>query len=108
MKRLIFPFIFLLTPLAFAQKKDMSVKESVLLQRSLSPDRVVNFLWMNDSEYTTCSKDYKTMLKSSVGSDKSMELITIDEINKILGSSFGNFFGAESVSYTHLRAHETN
>ncbi len=73
----------------------MTVKESVLLQRSVSPDRILNFLWMNDSEYSTCSKDYKTMYKSSVASDKSLDLITIDEINKVLESSFGNFFGAE-------------
>ena len=95
MKRLILPFILLLTPFAFAQKKEMTVKESVLLQRSVSPDRVINFQWMNDSEYTTCSKDYKTMYQSSVANDKSVELITIVEINKILGSTFGNFFGAE-------------
>ena len=95
MKRLLLPFILLIAPFSFAQKKEMSVKESVLLQRSVSPDRVTNFLWMNDSEYTTCSKDYKTMYKSSVGNDKSTDLITIDEINKELGSSFGNFFGAE-------------
>ena len=95
MKRLILPFILLIASFSFAQKKEMSVKESVLLQRSVSPDRVTNFLWMNDSEYTTCSKDYKIMYKSSVGNDKSTDLITIDEINKELGSSFGNFFGAE-------------
>jgi dipeptidyl-peptidase-4 len=95
MKRLILPFILLLTPFAFTQKKEMTVKESVLLQRSVSPERVVNFLWMNDSEYSTCSKDYKTLFKSSVGNEKSIDLITIDEINKILGSSFGNFFGFE-------------
>ncbi|MDP4638073.1 MAG: S9 family peptidase [Crocinitomicaceae bacterium] len=95
MKRLLLPVILLIASFSFAQKKEMSVKESVLLQRSVSPDRVTNFLWMNDSEYTTCSKDYKTMYKSSVGNDKSIDLITIDEINKELGSSFGNFFGAE-------------
>ena len=95
MKRLILPVMLLIASFSFAQKKEMSVKESVLLQRSVSPDRVTNFLWMNDSEYTTCSKDYKTMYKSSVGNDKSTDLITIDEINKELGSSFGNFFGAE-------------
>jgi dipeptidyl-peptidase-4 len=95
MKRFILPFIFFFTPFAFSQKKEMTVKESVLLQRSVSPDRILNFLWMNDSEYSTCSKDYKTMYKSSVASDKSLDLITIDEINKVLESSFGNFFGAE-------------
>ena len=50
MKRIILPFLILITPLSFAQKKEMSVKESVLLQRSVSPERVNNFLWMNDSE----------------------------------------------------------
>ena len=74
MKRIILPFLILITPLSFAQKKEMSVKESVLLQRSVSPERVNNFLWMNDSEYTTCSKDYKTMYKSTVSSDKSVDL----------------------------------
>ena len=102
MKRIILPFLLLITPFAFAQKKEMSVKESVLLQRSFSPERVNNFLWMNDSEYTTCSKDYKTMYKSSVANEKSVDLITIDEVNKLLGSSFGNFFGAEWSNETTL------
>jgi dipeptidyl-peptidase-4 len=57
---------------------------------------------MNDSEYTTCSKDYKTMYKSSVANEKSVDLITIDEINKLMGSSFGNFFGAEWSNETTL------
>lgn len=94
MKRFILPFILVLSPFAFAQKKEMSVKESVLLQRSVSPERVNNFMWMSDNAYTTCSKDYKIMYQSSVSNDKSAELINIDACNKIIGSNYANFFGA--------------
>jgi len=102
MKRLILPFILLLTPLAFSQKKEMTVKESVLLQRSVSPDRINNFLWMNDNDYTTCSKDYRTIYKSAVSSDQSSELLTIDEVNKTLHTEYANFFGAEWLNETTL------
>ncbi|MFM6933980.1 MAG: DPP IV N-terminal domain-containing protein, partial [Flavobacteriales bacterium] len=102
MKRLILPFILFLTPLAFSQKKEMTVKESVLLQRSVSPDRINNFLWMNDNDYTTCSKDYRTMFKSAVSSDQSSELLTIEEVNKTLHTEYANFFGAEWLNETTL------
>lgn len=102
MKRIFLPLLLLCTPFSFAQKKEMSVKESVLLQRSVSPERVNNFLWMSDMDYTTCSKDYKTMFQSSVTSDKSAELISIDAINKSLNTQFANFYGAEWLNETTL------
>jgi dipeptidyl-peptidase-4 len=99
MKRLILPFILLLTPFAFTQKKEMTVKESVLLQRSVSPVRLNNFQWIPETDsYTFCSADWQSLQQSSVASEKSIELTSVKEINEKLSTSFAHLAFAKWVS----------
>jgi dipeptidyl-peptidase-4 len=103
MKKLIFPIFIFISLLTFAQKKDLTLKESVLKQRALSPDRINQFLWIpNSNNYSFCSADWKTLFKSTLSGEKESELAKIDEINAILKATFGNFFGISWLSDNEL------
>lgn len=94
MTKLILPIFIFATFLTFAQKKEFTLKESVLKQRALSPDRINNFLWIPNTDfYSTCSADWKTLLKYAVANDKELELAKIDDINTGLKTTYGNFYG---------------
>ena len=80
-----------LTFVSFGQKKNFDLKESVLKQRALSPVRLNNFQWIPDTDqYTVCSADWKSLEVSSVSSEKSSELVTLNQINEKLGTSFAH------------------
>ena len=72
--------IFTTFSYTLSQKKELSLKDAVMLQRSLSPERITNFLWISDTEYSTCSKDWKTLFKNNVNADKDVELLKIENL----------------------------
>jgi len=103
MNKLILPLFIFLSTITFAQKKELTLKESVLKQRALSPDRVNNFLWIpNSSYYSFCSSDWKTIYKSTLSGEKETELVKIEDINSGLKTTFGNFFGMSWLSENEL------
>lgn len=82
-----------------AQHKTFDLKESVLKQRALSPTRLNNFQWIPETDqYTICAADWKSIQLSSVGSEKSSELLTIDALNQALGTKFAHFAYSNWVS----------
>lgn len=90
---------FVLTTQLHAQKKTFDLKESVLKQRALSPTRLNNFQWVPETDqYTICSADWKSIQLSAVSSEKSTELLTIDALNKALGTKFAHFAYSSWVS----------
>jgi dipeptidyl-peptidase-4 len=83
----------------FAQHKTFDLKESVLKQRALSPTRLNNFQWIPETDqYTICAADWKSIQISSVGSEKSTELLSIDALNQALGTKFAHFAYSSWVS----------
>ena len=86
----------------FSQKKELSLKDAVMMQRSLSPERITNFLWISDTEYSSCSKDWKTLFKNNVKSDKDVELLKIENLNLVLQTSYQNFGGMEWINETTI------
>ena len=62
--------IFTTFSYTFSKKKELSLKDAVMMQRNLSPDRISNFLWISDTEYSTCSKYWKTLFKNNINADK--------------------------------------
>ena len=103
MTKLILPIFIFATFLTFAQKKEFTLKESVLKQRALSPDRINNFLWIPNTDfYSTCSADWKTLLKYAVANDKELELAKIDDINTGLKTTYGNFYGMSWLSENEI------
>ena len=103
MKKLL--FLLLLSTSAIAQKKEISLNEAVLQQgRKFAPDRITNFQWIpGGSAYSYCSKDWTTLFKSDVSSQKELELTKITDINKILSTDFPNFFGMEWINDHEIR-----
>ncbi len=84
-----------LTFVSFSQKKELSLKDAVMMQRSLSPERITNFLWISDTEYSTCSKDWKTLYRFNIKSEKEIDSYKIEDINLISQTSFSNFGGVQ-------------
>lgn len=84
-----------LTFISLSQKKELSLKDAVMLQRSLSPERITNFLWISDTEYSTCSKDWKTLYRFNIKSEKEIDSYKIEDINLISQTSFSNFGGVQ-------------
>ncbi|MFM7594643.1 MAG: DPP IV N-terminal domain-containing protein [Flavobacteriales bacterium] len=85
MRVFFFTSLFLITNSLSAQQKTLTVTESVLKQRSLSPQRTVGFSWVkNKSAYTLLSADYKALEEYSFAQDSVRILCTVDELNKLL------------------------
>lgn len=97
LKQLLFIGAILLSSGISAQKKELTLKDAVLGQyRIFGPDRMSGFQWIpNSDSYTYFSKNYQTMYKSSVKSTKDVEWLTIQNLNKALGSELTSFFGLE-------------
>lgn len=106
MKNILF-FLFL-SSIAFGQKKEIPLNDAVLQQgRKFAPDRITNFQWIpGGSAYSYCSKDWSTLYKSDVASDKEMELAKISDINKVLSTEYANFFGMEWVNNHEIRLND--
>ena len=83
--------IFTLAIVSYGQKKSFDLKESVLKQRALWPTRINNFQWIPQSDaYSFCSADWQSLQSSSVSSEKSLELTSVNEINEKLNTSFAH------------------
>jgi len=105
-KKLVF-FLFISTS-ALAQKKEIPLNDAVLQQgRKFAPDRINNFQWIpGGASYSYCGKDWTTLFKSDVASQKEMELAKIADINVVLTTDFGNFFGMEWINDHEIRLND--
>jgi dipeptidyl-peptidase-4 len=99
MNKLLLPVFIFFFISSFAQKKELSLRECVLKHRTLSPDRINKFLWIpNSRNYSFLSADWKTLLKSTISSEKVTELAKIDDINLGLKTFFLDFYGMSWLS----------
>lgn len=86
---------------AIAQRKTLTVTESVLKQRALSPQRLVGFSWIkNKSEYSLLSSNYQSLLGYTLTQDAEKEICNVEELNKLLpeDGKIQNLFGYEWLS----------
>ncbi|MBM3164083.1 MAG: DPP IV N-terminal domain-containing protein [Bacteroidetes bacterium] len=101
MRSFILLFIFSGSWAITAQKKTLTVNESVLKQRALSPQRTVGFSWVkNASEFTLLSSDYKSILRYTFMDQEERVACTVDEVNKQLpdGAKIQNLYGYEWIA----------
>jgi len=91
-KILLIPFILVVFN-TVAQKKELTLKDAVSQQwRSFRPDYVNNFLWIPGTDsYSYLSKNWQTLYTSSVGSDKDLEVLTIQQVNESMKTQFNGF-----------------
>jgi dipeptidyl-peptidase-4 len=95
MRIILFLFSFSLFSFSFAQKKELTLSESVLQQyRALGADKMQGFSWVPNTAKYSFLKDKYTVLYVNTVKDTSVLLkISITEINAVLGTDFRNFFG---------------
>ncbi len=100
-------FVLFVLSAALNAQKDLNLEDAVLQQyRKYAPDRVVGFQWLpNNSQYIYLSDDRQTLLRSDVKSKKVEVLLTIEEVNEILGADFYVFYNIiwknENECYLH-------
>ena len=95
MRIFLFLCSFSLFFVSFAQKKELTLSESVLQQyRALGPDKMQGFSWIPNTAKYSFLKDKYTLLYVIAAKDTSvLHKISIAEINSVLGTEFKNFFG---------------
>lgn len=81
--------------IALAQKKQLSLSDAVLQQYRAFRDEQYNAVqWIPGTDmYVFASNNYQTLYQSSVKSEKPQELITLKEVNTILGAELSSFYG---------------
>lgn len=80
---------------AFAQKRELTLSESVLQQyRAFRPETLNGFSWVpNSDNYVYVSDNYQTMYTTSAKKNTPEVWFTIQDVNKALGAELYNFFG---------------
>ena len=80
---------------AFAQKRELTLSESVLQQyRAFRPETLNGFSWVpNSDNYVYVSDNYQTMFTTSAKKNTPEVWFTIQDVNKALGAELYNFFG---------------
>ncbi|MBC7641901.1 MAG: DPP IV N-terminal domain-containing protein [Flavobacterium sp.] len=88
---------FLVATNSFAQVKKISLEEAVLQQNRLfRADRMLGFQWIpNTNKYIYFSDNGKKLMTASAIDSKSVEVISLIELNKDLGSDIKSFNGIE-------------
>jgi dipeptidyl-peptidase-4 len=80
---------------AFAQKRELTLSESVLQQyRAFRPESLTGFSWIpNSDNYVYVSDNYQTMYTTSAKKNTPETWFIIQDVNKALGAELYNFFG---------------
>jgi dipeptidyl-peptidase-4 len=86
---------FCLSIYSLAQKKELTLNESVLQQyRALAPDKMHGFLWIPETNAFSYLTDKFTVLVSgSVNSAAIVPIVSIKEVNTVLHTELRNFYG---------------
>ena len=95
MKIFLFVLTILLSINSIAQKKELTLSESVLQQyRTLGPDKMHGFQWVPKSNEYSYLIDKFSVLQINSVSDKFFSIqLTIKEVNTSLGIEMRNFYG---------------
>ncbi|MES2799037.1 MAG: DPP IV N-terminal domain-containing protein [Bacteroidota bacterium] len=89
--------IVLTSSFSIAQKQKLTLKDAVMGQfRTFGADRINGFQWIPNTDcYSHFTKNYQTLLKSSVGGTKDTEWFTLAQVNAALESELSSFFGLQ-------------
>ena len=96
-KNLLLLFCILLVANTFGQTKKLTLEESVLQQsRNFRADKLVGFQWIpNTNQYIYSADAGKKVMLANTKDAKAIELLTLSEVNKSLGSDLKNLSGIE-------------
>lgn len=105
MNKKIIAFLSLIIALSTqAQVKKITLEEGVLQQgRKFGADKLTGFQWIpNTTKYVYYTDTWSKMVTASTADAKTTELITLAEINSVLGTKLKNFFGTQWIDATTL------
>ena len=88
---------FFITISTFSQLKKITLSDAVLQQNRLfRADKMLGFQWIpNTNQYIFQEENYKKLMKANAADTKAVEVISLSELNKNLGTDFKTFFGIE-------------
>lgn len=80
-----------------AQLKKITLEEGVLQQnRKFGADKLTGFQWIpNTNNYVYYTEAWSKMMSASTTDKNAKELVTLSEINSVLGTKLKTFFGLE-------------
>ena len=96
LKKYIFVGAVVCSFISFSQKKELTLEQAVLQQyRALSAETLPSFQWIPTTDSYTYLNGFTKLMKASVSDTKATELISIEEVNKILNAKLNWFSGFE-------------
>ncbi len=96
MKKITTCLFICLSALAFAQKKQLTLKESVTQQyRAFAADKMSMFQWIPNTTDYTYLEGFTVLKKGNVKGGTAEVLMTIEELNKVLNAKLSWFSGFE-------------
>lgn len=98
-KKIILFFSLFLVLTSQAQLKKITLEEGVLQQnRKFGADKLTGFQWIpNTNKYVYYAETWSKMMSATTKDAKSVELVTLSDINAALGTKLKNFFGTQWV-----------
>lgn len=94
--KIAFGFLFIFFSSAFAQKKELTIKESVMGQyREFRPEKIMQFQWLNDENTFAYLQHYTCLVKDQINDQKEPTTFCIDALNQSMGTDFNWFSGLE-------------
>ena len=82
--------------ITFSQKKQLTLDQAVLQQhRALGAETLPSFQWIPFTDSYTYLNSYTKLMKASVSNTKAVEIISIEEVNKVLNAKLNWFSGFE-------------
>ncbi|RTY86793.1 DPP IV N-terminal domain-containing protein [Flavobacterium sp. GT3R68] len=96
-KNLILVFSFFIALTAFGQNKNITLEDGVLQQnRNFRADKMTGFQWIpNTNKYIYLAEGGKKLMTANTKDSKAVELISLADVNAVLGSDFKNFGGIQ-------------
>lgn len=96
-KKIIVFFSLFLAFTSQAQLKKITLEDGVLQQgRKFGADRLTGFQWIpNSNKYVYYTDGWSKMVTATTSDKKTSELVTLAEINSVLGTKLKNFFGLQ-------------
>ena len=96
-KKIFVAIVLFIATSNFAQQKQISLEEAVLLQgRKFGADKLTGFQWIpNTNDYVYFTDSWTKMVSVNALKSNQKEVVTLSEINAALGTNLRNFYGVQ-------------
>src|SRR6476620_5499159 len=96
-KNLILAISLFISVTSFAQTKKLTLEDAVMQQnRNFRADKLLGFQWIpNTNKYIFLADAGKKLMGSETSNSKAVEMISLADMNKAMGSDFKSFAGID-------------